>query len=162
MGNYALYQTEVKTEKSKKAIELVSFIAEELSIQTTATVINEPTTVVLLNDETYAIINAMDLSNTLIVRGDEAPDNTPEAALHPLIHIKFDSIILYIPFTAKAGIIDESSPTGYTSDMFDPVITFANKLKDILEAENINHVIAYDAKSEYETYVKRPYKKLTM
>lgn len=162
MGNYALYQTEVKTEKSQKAMAWVSFMENELNVRTILSVMDEPTTSVELNEETYAMINAMDLSNTLIVRSDEAPNNTPEAALHPLIHIKADSIILYIPFTAKAGIIDESSPSGYTSDMFDPVINFANKLKDILEAENINHVIAYDAKSEYETYVKRPFKKLTM
>lgn len=166
MSNYVLNQILVKVPVNQRSEEILAAIAFAFDIADFPSDIEEINHIneFIMKDYRDAKINQITKLENLhsnFCDIDFAPKDTPSEALIPRISTRNDCYVLYVPSTESGGCIKDDGL--YSDGFFNTAISVSLEILGLFREFNydLNDIaIAYDSKSENESYIKRPFKNL--
>lgn len=166
MSDYVLNQILVKVPINQRSEEILAAIAFAFDIADFPSDIEEINHIneFIMKDYRDAKINQITKLENLhsnFCDIDFAPKDTPSEALIPRISTRNDCYVLYVPSTESGGYIKDDG--SYSDGFFNTAISVSLEILGLFREFNydLNDIaIAYDSKSENESYIKRPFKTL--
>lgn len=166
MSNYVLNQILVKVPVNQRTEEILAALAYAFDIADFPLGIEEIEHFDEFVMKDYDVCKTDQLAklenmHSNFCDSDFAPKDTPLGALIPRISKRDDCYLLYVPSTESGGYIKDDG--SYSDGFFNTAISLSLEILRLFKEfdYDLNAIaIAYDAKSESESYIKRPFRRL--